>query len=515
MTVIDLAKFAATRSPQAPPTTPARPAPRPRRSSRSVVATSVGLGAFLVSFIGNWIPSLWYDEVATVTSATRTWSELGAEIHHVDAVHALYYSMMHVVFEVFGYSPLTLRLPSALAVGITAALVVILVSKLGSMRVALLSGIVFAIMPRVTWMGGEGRSYALTAMMAVLLTLALVNALRTSRRRWWVIYGVLAVLSTVLFAYLVFVIAAHVVSVVLRVAQQRVRRPDLIAFVVAVAAAAVIVSPFLALIHSERQQVAWLSSVNWDTLRQVYETQWFWGSAVGPAVSWALLAIGAARMMRARHTELSAFVLPAALVPTVIIVGLSALGEHLYSPRYLAMCTPFVAIVVALGIAWFRRRWVPVAVIAVLAAFALVHQVTAQRIVEAKSSSSWSEVASGLAAHRASLDHDARAAMIFGPVLGHPSATSRVIEYAYPQAFDDTKDLTLATPAAETGALWETHRSLESSTAGTAGIDVAYLITSVKQDRRFSTLATLRSDGWRQAGEWHYTGVNVVRYVRG
>jgi len=511
MTVVDRAQ---TTTAPTPLLATAGKSPR-RRKPRSVTPLVVGAGAFLLSFIGNWIPSLWYDETATVTSATRTWAQLWAEIQHVDAVHALYYSLMHVVFDLVGYSPLTLRLPSAIAVGVTAALVVILVRRLASARVALLAGILFAIMPRVTWMGGEGRSYALTAMMAIILTLVLLTATRTSRRRWWVAYGLLALVSTVLFAYLAFVIAAHVVTIGLRFVQHRVRRPDALAFAITVVAAVILVTPFLALIHSEKGQVAWLPTIDWQTVGQVYQTQWFWGSVAWPLVAWMLLAIGAARMMRARHTELAAFVLPAAFVPTILIVAASALGEHLYSPRYLTMCTPFVAITMALGLAWFRRRWIPVVVTVVLVGFGLVHQVSAQRIVEAKSQTSWSEVAAGLTAHRAQLDDNGGAAIIYGPVLGHPSATSRVIEYAYPSAFANTTDVTLGIPAPETGQLWETHRSLGSSISRMQSDDVAYLVTSTKQDRRPSTLAQLRSLGWHETNQWHYTGVNVVRYVRG
>lgn len=511
MTVIDRVRTTTT---PVPPAT-AEKVPRRRNARRSLTPLAVGAGAFLLSFVGNWIPSLWYDETATVTSATRTWAQLWGEIQHVDAVHALYYSLMHVVFDVVGYSPLTLRLPSAIAVGVTAALVVVLVRKLASARVALLSGALFAIMPRVTWMGGEGRSYALTAMMAIILTLALLTATRSSRRRWWVAYGLLALVSMVLFAYLAFVIAAHVVTVGLRFAQHRVRRPDALAFAISVVGAVILISPFFGLIHSEKEQVAWLPTIDWQTIRQVYETQWFWGSVAWPLIAWVLLGIGAVRMVRARHTEFASFVLPVTFVPTILIVTASSLGEHLYSPRYLTMCTPFVAITMALGLAWFRRRWIPIAITVVLVGFGLVHQVSAQRIVEAKNQSSWSEVADGLAAHRAQLDDDGRAAIIYGPVLGHPAATSRVIEYGYPSAFANTTDVTLGTPASETGQLWETHRSIASSISRIQSDDVAYLVTSTKQDRRQSTLALLSSLGWHETNQWHYTGVNVVRYVSG
>ncbi|MCU1513328.1 MAG: hypothetical protein JWO10_418, partial [Microbacteriaceae bacterium] len=150
--------------------------------SRATAPAIVGLFGFLISAAGSWIPSVWYDEAATITSASRSWTELWREIQHVDAVHAAYYSLMHVVFWVFGYSPLTLRLPSAVAVGVTAALIVVLVRRLADARTAVIAGILFCMLPRTTWMGGEGRSYAISALLAVVLTLAFVAALRTGGR---------------------------------------------------------------------------------------------------------------------------------------------------------------------------------------------------------------------------------------------------------------------------------------------------------------------------------------------
>ncbi|WP_188888867.1 hypothetical protein [Curtobacterium luteum] len=132
---------------------PARPDGGPRRQvPRGVVPLVVGLLGSTVSVVGSWVPSVWYDEAATVTSATRSWVALGREVPHVDVVHALYFAVMHVWFAVVGYSPFTLRLPSAIAVGTTAALVVLLGTPLAGQRVGLVAGLLFPLLPRVTWM---------------------------------------------------------------------------------------------------------------------------------------------------------------------------------------------------------------------------------------------------------------------------------------------------------------------------------------------------------------------------
>ncbi|HYB82902.1 MAG TPA: hypothetical protein VED43_14925, partial [Mycobacterium sp.] len=52
---------------------------------------------------GAWAsrPSLWFDEAATISaSASRTLPELWRLLSHIDAVHGLYYLLMHGWFAI-------------------------------------------------------------------------------------------------------------------------------------------------------------------------------------------------------------------------------------------------------------------------------------------------------------------------------------------------------------------------------------------------------------------------------
>ena len=479
---------------------------------RAVVPVAIGLLGFTISMIGIVIPSIWYDEAATIISATRSWPQLWAEIHTVDAVHALYYSLMHVVFDVVGYSPLTLRMPSAIAMGFAAALVVVLGRQVQRERLAWIAGLVFCVIPRVTWMGTEGRSYAVTAALAVLLTVVLVRALRGGSRRWWVLYTALAVLSCVLFLYLALVVVAHGITVVALLAM---RKPDArrnaIRWAVAAATAALVALPFAREVIAQSGQVAWIHAIGPDTVRQVLRTQWFYGTGFA-IVAWLLIVIGVASMIR-RDRRLLAVIVPALVLPTVALIVISELTSPIYQPRYITMCTPFVALAIAAGIDAFRWRLVPVVALVALAALALP-QITYQRTPESKENASWEQVAQ-LVAHERQLDPPGtRAAIIYGTVQRHPGATARVIAYSYPAAFEGTIDVTLRTPAAETGRLWETHAPLAASTDRLEGADVAYLITSKARDLRPETTAVMRANGWHVVDEWDFTSVHVLKYER-
>ncbi|MGC9539271.1 hypothetical protein [Streptomyces sp. UG1] len=60
-------------------------------------------------------------------------------VQHVDLVHALYYTLMHGLFRLFGGELLTLRLPSVVAESLAAAGVGLLGRRLAGSRVGLLA----------------------------------------------------------------------------------------------------------------------------------------------------------------------------------------------------------------------------------------------------------------------------------------------------------------------------------------------------------------------------------------
>jgi len=100
-------------------------------------------------------PSLWFDESATISaSASRTVPELWRLLTHIDAVHGLYYLLMHGWFAIFPPTEFWSRFPSCLAVGVAAPESRCLPGcslAIGRACDTGVRGVVFAIMPRTTW----------------------------------------------------------------------------------------------------------------------------------------------------------------------------------------------------------------------------------------------------------------------------------------------------------------------------------------------------------------------------
>ncbi|HEY2447746.1 MAG TPA: hypothetical protein VGI49_02825, partial [Mycobacterium sp.] len=69
---------------------------RPRHRGRLLDPLAVALLAAVVGNVAASRPSLWFDESATISaSASRSLPELWRLLGHIDAVHGLFYLLMH------------------------------------------------------------------------------------------------------------------------------------------------------------------------------------------------------------------------------------------------------------------------------------------------------------------------------------------------------------------------------------------------------------------------------------
>ncbi len=511
---------------------------------------TIGALGVLTGALFAWVPSIWYDEAATVTSATRSWPQLWAELQNVDAVHGLYYVLIHAWFWLVGYTPFTLRFPSALAIGVSAGLVVALGRRLGGRRLGIVAGLVFLAIPRVQWAGSEGRPYATVTTLAVALTLVGITALRRTRSgasrassvRWWVAYGLLALLAVSFNVYLALAVVAHAAALAWTwLAERRTRtwsrrssagaplvsRVVLVRWVVAAAAAALLASPLVLEVVEQSKQVAWISGISQRTPRQVFATAWFGGIDSYATVAWALLVLGTVSALVAAHRRVPTVrallraqavrvALPLALLPTGVLLAATALGKHLYSPKYASLSMPFVALLIALAITALRRRALIAAVLAVFLVLSVPSAIDV-KTPRSKQESTWANAASIIAAERGSRT-GANEGVVFGSVYGHPTSTAEVVRVSYPWAFSGMTDLGISTNGAETGALWNQNGDLASTIPARLGdIDTVWFVGGTPKARNIQpeTTEVLAEHGFHVEQKWRTGRVVITEFVRG
>lgn len=502
------------------------------RVGRTRDALLVGAAAALLSALFSWVPSLWYDEAATVVSATRSWPELAREVATVDLVHAAYYSLLHVWFDLVGYSPFSLRLPSAVAIGIAAGGLVALLRAFVPRRTAAIAGIVFAVLPRTIWAGGEGRSYAIGIALALGLLAAYVFAARRSdaglrqAALGWLAYAAVAVLACSVFLYLALVVAAGGATALWTALRTR-RRRALVGWTVASAGAAALLTPLARSIAAQSGQVWWIPPLGARTPGDVVVAQSFGGADRLALLVWVLALTGVAVSLLAERRgappeaaivrpgvpSLVELLVPFILVPIVGLLAASVVLSPLYSPRYLGFTTLGLAALAAVGIAALPTRMLPAAALAGVLALS-VPPAVAQRLPESKQHSSWAEAASLLARERAAEPEGAREGVVFGALRRHPSATTRVLEYSYPDAFAGLDDPALLVPARESGQLWEERAPLEDVLGRFADDDTVWLFVSDEGAGAEEAARELATVGLRPDGSWHLSYLDVVRFRR-
>lgn len=442
----------------------------------------VGLLAVAVSMAGAARPSFWYDEAATISASySRSLTQLWHMLGQVDAVHGLYYLLMHGWFQVFAPTEFWSRAPSALAVGGAAAGTVVLGKQFSSRTVAVASGAFCAILPRTTWAGIEARPYALSMMAAVWLTVLLVYAARRATRWLWLSYAVALAFSILLDAYLALLLAAYCVFV----AAFHRTRTVLAGFAFASAATVAALLPFLLTVAGQAHQISWVAPIGQRTIEDVLMQQYF--ERCPPFAVLSALLIGAAIVLwlsgsaRPARPERQLLVLAAGwlAMPTAAILTYSALAHSIYTPRYLCFTAPAMALI--LGVcagALTARPWVTAAVVALFVVAAAPNYVRAQRNPYAKYGMDYSQVADLITARAAPGD-----CLLVNDTVTFMPAPMRPLLAARPDAYRKLVDLTLWQRATERNDVFDTNLIPEVVARPLSHCGVVWIITQADPSR--------------------------------
>jgi mannosyltransferase len=328
------------------------------------------------------------DEVATRWAALLSLRELAHLVNNVDAVHGLYYLLMHCWVAV-GSSPGALRVPSVVAMTGAAALVAILARRLtGSGWAALFAGLVVALTPDISYYAQTARSYALVYACVAGATLVLVRALAAEAAgepgprivRWWIGYGVLVTLGGYLNEMSLLVLAAHGVTVLAaRYGRQAIRH-----FAVAGGIGALLVTPLILISIREHAAVNWITRPGLGDLKILFH-DYFGATWIVPALllacavlavlpsrsSWRWLrgaartgrgtagAAGAASALpwwRSGGVSLASVGAPLLVLPALLLIVESLVLSPLYVDRYVLYGQAGAALLAGTGM-WRIGRW--------------------------------------------------------------------------------------------------------------------------------------------------------------
>ncbi|NEB37604.1 glycosyltransferase family 39 protein [Streptomyces sp. SID14515] len=329
--------------------------PAARPPSTLVKALVAIAPATLTAALGMWgvrrQNTMWGDEAVTYQLAHREPHQIWNTAQRVDLVHALYYAVMRVIFDLFGAGLLSLRLPSVLAMSAAAGAVGLLGLRLAGPRVGMLAGLLFPLFPQVQKYAQEGRSYAMVCALIAWATYALVaNVPRRARWRW-AVYGSTMLLACLLHEFAVLALAAHGVTLIVS------RTPKGVLRAWAVTAAGVVIGllPLAVVSAGQSEQVSWI------------------GGPVRPDHLLVAMVVGVAcaraPLRSAGPVSLAALAVPMLVLPGVLLLTAS-LVKPLFVDRYVLFSNIGIALLLGAWLDHVRRlpRYSPTVYVAVVAA---------------------------------------------------------------------------------------------------------------------------------------------------
>jgi mannosyltransferase len=489
----------------------------------------VGILGAAVSLVGAGRPSFWYDEAATISASySRSLGQLWRMLSNVDAVHGLYYLIMHGWFEIFPPTEFWSRAPSGLAIGGAAAGVVVLGKQFSSRTVAVTSGVLCAILPRATWAGIEARPYALSMMAGVWLTVLLVHAARRDNAWVWLSYGIVLATSILLDVYLVLLFLAHIAFICVF----RRRRTILVRFAITSVVTICAVTPFVVTAIGQAHQISWIAPIGRRTIEDVAVQQYFERSTPFTILSALVVATAIALWLctSAQPAEGDRQLLTLAIlwsvVPTALVVIWSALVHPIYTPRYLCFTAPAMALVLGICIATLAvKPWIAAALIGLFTLAAAPNFILTQRNPYAKYGMDYSQVADLITARAAPGD-----CLLINDTVTFQPAPMRPLMAARPDAYRKLNDLSLWQRATDRNDIFDTNLIPEATAGPLSDCQVVWIITEADTSRpAHEQAATLPPGqrfgdtpafsvpnglGFRLLERWQFNLVQVIKAAR-
>lgn len=484
--------------------------------------------------------SMGNDEVATHWAALLSLRDLAHLLRHVDAVHGLYYLLMHAWVAVGGSGPTAFRVPSVIAMVIAVALVCVLARQLtGSGWAALFAGLIMALTPTITYYAQTARSYAMVVAGVVAATLVLVQALRAETgtadarraRRWWIGYAVLVAISSYLNEMALLMLIAHGVTVLL----SRYGRRVFLHWLYAAIAGGAVVLPLLGLSVAEHGAIGWIPPPGIPALKTLFH-DYFGATTILALLVFACAVIAvfpdrsAGPVQRDRPpgavvpepgdapapwwrggVSLPSVGAPLLVIPALLLVAESRVLHPLYVDRYVLYGEAGAALLAGAGVyrvgQWISRQlavpgvrrvliWLPGVVLCVLA---LVLQIGPDQRVRTPQSRAYDFGGTSryVGAH----------ARVGDGVL-YFDTFYRKAELGYPQDFTKVTDFAVAVPPRQAGNF----RGTDKSFAATLPLMLQYQRIWVIGSPPSANLPTSLLRQESRALAQHFTEVSVQHF---
>lgn len=472
-----------------------------RTARRRLLARSVP--PVLALLVVTWritAASYWRDEAATVSAVHRPLPALMRMLAHVDAVHGAYYLIMWPVAKVAGTGEIAMRLPSAVSMAATAAVVTVIGARLVSERAGLAAGIVWAVLPVTSWYGQDARSYAMATTLACVATYLLLRLVDDPDHGRIAGYALAAAALGWISLFALLILPAHGLTTWLVTRRSGARLAIRKGWLAASATATLANIPLMVFAWRQRADIAWIPPLNGHEANTI--AAWS-GSLPVSQVSVLILIAGIAftaaggwlALRRGFPGELVALCLPWALAPVALLASAS-LVMPVFQFRYVLFVIPAAALLVGTAIARLGR------VAGALATTLLVLVVIPGQIADRGPAGHYDNIRY--------LDQVISAQARPGDAVVYSWQGWRQAAAAYPYGLAQLDDIALAQTPVAAGNLLGTDLPAPLIARNLAGVRRVWLLQATFSPPE----SLLHEHGFRLVKSWWITSVWLRLYVR-
>lgn len=321
-----------------------------RTSSAARDAALLTFLALLVNVIRLGSKSIVHDESGSVLYARLSPAPLFRMLVGSDPNMSLYYLLLSVWVRIFGESEVAVRFPSALFGALAVGAIYLLGHRLFGRTAGLVAGLLLTLNVFMVQYAQTARAYALLVLLVTLSSWFLVREIERPSGGNRFAYVVASVLAVYAHYFAVYVLAAHMLIIVV------LRRGAVLTREWLSVAAAILVSCAPAVLMSYRSAAA--SRINWIQPPSLLDVATVFGHFTGGSrvLLFGLLLGGCSAVFfawRERRLWPIGFVGACLLVPLVLSF-LVSLAKPMFLSRYLIVCLPFLLLVGVAGLARFR-----------------------------------------------------------------------------------------------------------------------------------------------------------------
>ncbi len=304
----------------------------------------------------------WYDEIGTIGYAQYPWSNWNAP---------LYWILLHFWIKLFGISEFSLRFPSLIFSFLSVILVFFLGKSLFNRKIGIFASIFMGLSPFHLWYAQEARDYSMILFLGLLSSYFLYKALKDRQTGFWLFFILASIAGLYTNYFFIFLFTAQLLYIIVFLRPLRISIKHITAFLIIGLGFLPYLSRFLNKFFYIWGHF-WIPQPSINSLAITVENFILGYNTsiifyiIADVLAIIFFAIAIAKL-RKRELKSEIFLcLFFFLVPIISAFLFSRIFFSVYLDRGLIIFSPYLYLILSLGIVSIEKRYLKISILVVL-----------------------------------------------------------------------------------------------------------------------------------------------------